>query len=218
MAQAKSENSPGLRWRPGGWKEPRLIVGVVLLLVSVLGVVGLVRAAQQSQSVFSAAVDLPVGTELSQADLRVEQVRLGEAGAAYVSAGTAIAPGTRVVAAIKQGELVPTRSLGSDDGTGRRPMTIQLDGAAPAGVSAGAKVDVYATAQGATGSGETRASRLVLSGVEVTQVQAPDQALGASGETLIHVLVQPRDVAALVNARGSGDLLDVVALPAGASG
>lgn len=218
MAQAKTENSPGTRWRPAGWREPRLIVGLVLLLASVLGVVGLVRAAQQSQEVFAAAVDLPVGTEVRVTDLRVEQVRLGEAGAAYVAAGTALAPGTRVIAAVKKGELLPTRSLGADDGTGRRPMSIQLEGPAPAGVSANSKIDVYATAQRSAASTDSTTSRIVLSGVEVTQVQTPDEELGGSSETLIHVLVPPGDVAALVSARGSGDRLDVVALPAGASG
>lgn len=218
VAQARTQTAPGSRWRPAGWKEPRLIVGVILLLVSVLGVVGLVRAAQQSQAVFAAAVDLPVGTEVSTADLRVEEVRLGEAGQAYVAAGTAIAPGTRVIAAVKEGELLPTRSLGADDGTGRRPMTIQLDGTVPAGVSAGSKVDVYATVQRSSASNEAPVSRIVLSGVEVTQVQVPEQSVGTAGESLIHVLVDPRDVAALVSARGSGDLLDVVALPAGATG
>lgn len=206
----------GTRWRPAGWKEPRLIVGLVLLLVSVLGVVGLVRAAERTQAVYAARSDLPVGTVLTPEHLDVVEVRLGEQGGAYLSAQARIEPGTTVIASIGRGELVPQRHLGPDDGTGRRPMSIQLDGPNPVGVVAGARVDVYASEQGSAARLERTTARLLLSSVEVTEVTRPQDGLGADGDAVVHVLVDPDDVAGLVTARGAGDRLDVVALPPGA--
>jgi len=201
------EASPGRRAVRAGFRDPRFVVGLVLVVGSVLGVVGLVRSLDSSQPVYAAARDLGTGETVTSAELRVVEVRLGDAASAYLGAASPPPEGTTIVAPVHGGELIPLRALGPADDD-RRPLALQLDGLVPAGVGVGGRVDVYATAR-AVGSSQAP-PRLVVSGLEVARVGTGEGSF-AGGETVVlEVLVPPEEVAAVVEAR-SADRLDVVA-------
>ncbi|MDR2257276.1 MAG: SAF domain-containing protein [Arthrobacter sp.] len=194
------------RFARAGLKDPRLIVGLVLVVASVLGVVALVQSFERTQAVYAAARDLGAGHALTPEDLVVVEVRLGESAGAYLSAAQPPPAGTRVSSAVRRGELIPLRAVAEAAET-RRPMSLELAGGVPAGVGVGSSVDVYVTQ---SDPAATEAPRLVLSSLEVTGVSASSAGLAGSAATRIEVLVPPEDVAALVAARAA-ERIDVVA-------
>jgi hypothetical protein len=54
---------PARRLRRPSWRDPRLLVGLLLVLLSVTGVTGLVRAVDTSEPVFVARRQSPPGHE-----------------------------------------------------------------------------------------------------------------------------------------------------------
>lgn len=194
-----------------------MLLGIALVLVSALGVVWLVGSVQRTQEVYAASVDLAVGDEISPEDLQVVHVRLDTAAEHYLAPEPGLEPGSRVLSGVTAGELVPARSVGHPDGTGRRPIAVEIEGSLPAGVERGGRVDVYATPTGSAASGERPSSRLVLGAAEVTEVSQDEEQLASAARTVVQVLVEPDDVPALLAARGAGDRIDVVALPPGSA-
>jgi hypothetical protein len=192
------------------------LVGILLVLASVVGVGWLVRSAQHTDAVWSAAVDLPVGAKVSGEDLVAVVVPLGRACKHYLSADTGLEPGARVLTPITKGELIPASGLGTPDPDGRRPVAVTLEGGVPVGVERGSRVDLYATPVSVAGK-ETAESRVLLSDVEVTSLSTQETSLGAQATTTVNLLVAPDSVADFIRARGAGERLDVVALPAGGS-
>ncbi|RII42561.1 flagellar biosynthesis protein FlgA [Galactobacter valiniphilus] len=194
------------RFSRAGVKDPRFVIGVVLVLASVLGVVALVQSFDKTQAVYAAARDLGAGSELTREDLVVLNVRLGDSAGAYLSAASEPPAGTRVLAAVRQGELLPLRALGPA-GDERRPMRLDLDGGAPAGVWVGSHVDVFVTE---VKDGATAAPRVALRSLEVTAISTSEAGLAGNSRTVLEVLVPPAEVATLVAARGA-ERVDVVA-------
>jgi hypothetical protein len=211
-----TERGPGTRWRPAGWRDPRLLIGILLVVASVVGVGWMMRSAQKTTAMWSAAVDLPVGKEVTGEDLVAVQVRLGASQRHYLSADSSPSQGARVLAPISKGELIPAGGLGTPDPSGRRAVSVTVQGTRPAGVVRGSRVDVYATSSGTVG-GDDGDSRVLLPAVEVTRVRAVDAGIGTEDSTLVEVLVPPDQVADFIRARGAGDRLDVVALPPGST-
>ena len=61
------------------WFDPRFAVGLVLVVVSVLGVTLLVAAAERTRPVYAATRTLAAGETVDAKDLAIAQVRLGRA-------------------------------------------------------------------------------------------------------------------------------------------
>ena len=56
------------RLKKPSWKDPRLLLGIMLVLASTAGVVALVGSADQTTEVFVVDEDIPVGTPVSAED------------------------------------------------------------------------------------------------------------------------------------------------------
>jgi hypothetical protein len=76
------------RLRQARWRDPRLLLGVLLVLVSVIAGARLLAAADDYVLVWAAKRDLPVGAALEQPDLQARAVRFRDQGDAnrYLSA------------------------------------------------------------------------------------------------------------------------------------
>jgi hypothetical protein len=64
------------RSRPPGWRDPRILLGVVIMAASVLVGAGLVRTSEDTVAVVVATRDLPAGADLATADVVVRLVHL----------------------------------------------------------------------------------------------------------------------------------------------
>ena len=74
------------RIRTPGWRDPRLIVGVILVVLSVAGVVALMQAADSRQGYWAASVDVVPGVKVKPEDFHVVQASMSEASDIYWSA------------------------------------------------------------------------------------------------------------------------------------
>ncbi len=60
-----STTAAGVRLKKPSWKDPRLLLGFLLVLASVAGVVSLVGAADQTTEVYAAKGPIAVGEKLT---------------------------------------------------------------------------------------------------------------------------------------------------------
>jgi hypothetical protein len=200
------------RLRRPSWKDPRLLVGVLLVLSSVAGVVALVRAAETRTTVYAAREDIDVGDVVALEDIVAVEVRLGEVEGRYLREPTEIRDRV-AMQRVAKGDLVPLSSLGSADRLGRRPVSINVTDSLPASVVAGARVDVWvALPDGRNGYAEPR---LLVPTAEVAHVESSSSALGGQRETVVHVLVDPQQLPALLGAQANKAKVSLVWNPGG---
>lgn len=194
------------------WREPRFLLGLLLVIASVAGVAGLIAASDRSVEVYAARHALAAGDAVSSSDLVGVRVRLGKATSAYLA--SAPEPGTVVTRTIAEGELVPVGALGSASAQRETSVMISLGAELPASVVVGSTVDVWAAAATgqATGGAKYEAPRvLVPSGTVVRVVH--DTGLGSGGGVAVEVRVPKDATADLLESIANGDAISV--LPAG---
>ena len=206
-----SAATPVPRPRPA-WREPRFLLGVVLVVASVAGVAGLVAASDRTALVYAARHALAAGDEVSASDLVGVRVRLGKTAAAYLA--SAPQPDTVVTRTVAAGELVPVGALGSASARHETSVVVDVDGELPAAVTVGSPVDVWSAAATAQGSDGPRfeAPRVLVADVTVVRV-VRDSGLGSSGGVAVEVRVRKAATAQLLDSLANGD--DISILPAG---
>jgi hypothetical protein len=196
--------APAPRLRRPGWRDPRLIVGLVLLFGSVAVGARLVAEAGQLRAVYAAKTALPPGTALTAEVLRVVRVRVEGTGAGYLDADSPLPEGALLVRAIGEGELIPMAAIGSSASLSVRPVVIPFDGPPPGGLEAGGRADIWAAAPHREQSGGGyQAPRQIARAVEIFAVSGPGTGLnsGRSGsmEVLIPEQALPEVLDALAN-------------------
>jgi hypothetical protein len=162
------------------WRDPRLVVGVVLVAGSVLAGAALLGGGDGSVSVWALRTDLADGSPVAASDLVAQQVGFLSTDEAdrYLSAATAIPEGSTLVRAVGAGELLPRAALGASDlePVVEVPVPVAAE-AVPATVVAGSRVDVYVTAD-VRGGERVRSAQLVFDDVLVVAEPQDDGALG----------------------------------------
>lgn len=192
------------RVRRPSWRDPRLLIGLVLIALAVAGVVAIVQRADTTQPFYAAARDLAPGTVISDGDLVVVHVRVGSGE--YVPQFDAVA-GKVVDRTIGEGELVPSSALVSPEGYGARSIAVESSMPLADGVGVGSLVDVWVTTQDDVGAH----SALVGSGLAVTDVREASSSLGSSGAQTVYVAVPLADVAKVLEAVSSDGEIAIVA-------
>lgn len=210
---------PAARLRRPSWRDTRLLVGLLLVLVSVALGARVVAAADETVPVWAAATALPEGTALDAAALRVVRVRLDDAAAAYLDAAVPPPAGAVLLRTVGAGELVPAAAVGSADALTRRPVTLPLDDGVPAGVTVGGRIDVWASAREPQGAGTRYAApERLAEGAEVFSVSADDGSLGAVRQAAVQVLLGPDEVRTVLDAFANEARVAVVPVPGAGGG
>lgn len=199
------------------WLDPRLLIGVVVVLLSVALGARVVAAADDTTTVWAVTGDLAPGITLAAADLRPVAVQLGNAASYLEAGGTGDAPvGYQVVRAVGAGELLPREALAPPGTFTLRTVAVTIDAATADGLARGRLVDVYAVGRPETAGGAVPAPRLVQAAVTVARVAEGRGALGAAGSTrAVSLLAEDADVPDLLAAVAGGQLF-LVARPAAA--
>lgn len=181
VAQAPPQSPPASRASARSWKDPRLIVGVVLVAVSVLVGARLFAAADDTVAVWTVRADLPAGTTVGPGDLVREDVRFAssEMAARYLSADAPLPDGMVLARDVTADELLPRAALTSDTAPElvEVPLALAAD-AVPATLRTGELVDVWVTPEEQVGPAP-RAVR-VLERVRVVAAPRGGTALGPS--------------------------------------
>ncbi|WP_415857190.1 SAF domain-containing protein [Sinomonas sp. G460-2] len=200
------------RLRKPSWKDPRLLVGVLLVLASIAGVGALVRAADTSIVAYAAKDEIAVGAAVGPDQLVAVEVRLGGAEGRYLTRGS-VPDGKIAVQRVAKGDLVPASSLGAPSSLGRKPLPIAITEALPSEAVAGTHVDVWVAApDGRNGFAEPRR---IVTAAEIAHVATAQSALGGTRETVVQVLVEDAHLPQLLGAQANKSRVSLVWNPAG---
>lgn len=162
-----------------GWRDPRLVVGVVIVAGCVLLGARVFAGADDTVAVWSVRTDLPAGSRLSGDDLAAVQVRIAGGGADhYLPAGTAPAPGSTLVRDLDAGELLPSSAVAANGAPDllEVPLSVAPDDV-PGSVRPGSIIDVWVTPTVAGPSEPRPRARLALDEVIVVAVPSGGDSL-----------------------------------------
>jgi hypothetical protein len=174
------------RLKRPGWTDPRLLIGVLLIAVSVTATATIVSRADRTEPYLVARGTLTPGTVLSESTVVVAHVRVGDG---YVLEDDA--PwGSIVTRVVKPGELIPESALAEPGVYDSRPVAVSSALPLAEGIEPGAIVDVWLTREGLGG----QESVLVASGLVVDQVDHGSGAFSGSAAEVVYVLVPADDV------------------------
>lgn len=201
------------RLRRPSWKDPRLLMGILLVLVSVAGVVFLINGADRTTEVYAARDGIAVGEELTPEDVVRVRVRLGETEQHYIPVESGLPEGVVAVQRIGKDQLVPRANLGAVDDLDRKPVAISIEEILPSQAVAGARVDVW-VAQPDAKNGFSE-PKLLLPGAEIAEVAEGSSALGSTKTTVLMVLAEDGQMPALLGAQANDAKISVVWNPGG---
>ncbi|WP_163508873.1 SAF domain-containing protein [Fodinicola acaciae] len=209
-----TESPPASRFRRPSWLDPRLVVGVLLVLVSVLVGARVMASADQSVEVWAVSADLAAGTTLSAADLRTVRVQLYESAGGYLAA-TASPVGRTLLRPLSAGDLLPRGALGGSPAGSLVSIAVSPQHV-PISLRAGQRIDLYATSKPVNGAAAKTVR--VLAGVPVQQVRVPDAGvLSSTAQVAVVVRVDDTSAMTVVAAMRTADL-DVAIAPSDRQG
>lgn len=188
--------------------DTRLVVGLLLVALSVIGGLRLAGTGETSVVVYTAARDLPAGHRLEPGDLATTRLRAQDAVLDRLVRGTA--PVDRVLQEpLAEGDLVPGAALGTATGAGRE-ITIPIGAEHALGgvLQPGDRVDVLASFDKGT---ETAKTLTIAARAQVIDVVRSDGLFGQrEGElSAITLGVQPDDAVLVAFAVRNGEI-DIV--------
>lgn len=165
------------RSRRPGWRNPRLLLGLVLVAGSVVLGARTMAAADDTVGVWSLERDLPAGATVQRDDLVRRQLRFPDAATAdgYLSAADVPPAGATLSRPVSAGELLPRAALEDDETADlvEVPISVAQDDL-PATVRQGSTVDVWVSPDVATvGAGKVTATKVLA---DVTVVAVPRSA------------------------------------------
>jgi len=188
--------------------DPRLAIGIVLVVASIVGVVSLVATADDSIDVYAAASPLNPGDRVMSGDLVVRSVKLNESSELYIHRGDLPVEGFIATRSIGAGELIPSSSLGSHEGLSLTAVVVSPQGGLATTVSSGASVDVWASAE--LEDGRYGAPGVIISAATVVRLVEDDSLVSSARGNAIELLVPRSRVARLLEAMANGDVLSVI--------
>lgn len=174
-----------------GWRDPRLVAGVLVVAGSVLLGSYLFARADDTTLVWAARRALPVGATLSAGDLETRRVGLAGLDRSRYLPVSGTAPAGRVLQReVGTGELLPSAALAAGQvETGVRiPLAV---GAAdlPDPVRVGTVVDVWLTEAKGSGSWAGRPAERAFGPVRVVALPRSEDSLAPQSERAVVVLV-----------------------------
>ena len=196
-----SASPPAQRLRSARWRDPRLWLGVLLVVASVLVGAALFSSADDTVAVWAVDHDVSAGMPLTADDVHAVRVHFDESGgeASYLTADDALPADARAGRDLAAGELVAVSAVADvRAGPDRLPLAVSAGGL-PAGLVVGDTVDVWAQPSLDAAGADQRPSRQVLDDVMVMSLGA--EAAGGL-DTAREVLV------ALPGQTDVGDVLD----------
>lgn len=188
------------------WLDPRLAIGAVLVVVSIVGVWLVIQSTSRSTTVWVASETLLPGDVIGSDDVEAVELRMEGAADAYL-AGAATPEGLVVVSPVGAGEALPLTALGDADSVDLATVVLSLDGGLASTVAEGSVVDVWAAPPSEQG-GYGAATVLVGDAVVVGLVE--DEGIIADDAVRLEVLVPRADVADVLDAGANAHAVQVV--------
>jgi hypothetical protein len=206
-ASAEERSPSAIRLRRPGWRDPRLLIGLMLVAFAVALGSWAVTAAGRTIPVLAAPGPLVPGDALDFDDLVVREVRLAEAESRYLKPGdTEHDDPLIVVRTIGAGELVPVDAVASREELDLRSVALTPARALSAGVVPGAVVDLWLVPAPRT---EAEPQQLA-SALTVAQVAERTTAFNGTGDSTVYVLVPVDQLAEVLGALATDGSVEIV--------
>ena len=189
------------------WMDPRLVIGVALVLVSLAGVWLVVQQSARTETAWAATRTLLPGDTVAAGDVQQIEVRLPLSQDRYLDA-SADPVGMVVASTVGEGEVLPLRALGSAASVDRSAVVIDVEGALPRSVRTGSLVDVWTAAP--NDDGYDAPAVLIDDAIVVGVVE--DEGILASAAQQLELLVPTDETSRLLEAMSNEHVLSVVPL------
>lgn len=199
MTELASPSAKRLQ-RPS-WRDSRLVVGVLLVVVAATLGAKAVASADDRVPVWVAAGNLVAGDEVEQTSFTRADVRLADGMTAYLPADAPAPTGAFMLRDVRAGELVPVSAVGGADAVDVQRVTVRADAMSTSGLARGSRVDVFVTPKAASGSdSDTSPTKKVLESAAVAAVLTSSGGFGAGSMTSVQIYVPSDKVQPLVEA------------------
>lgn len=217
-----------VRLRRPGWRDPRLLLGVVLIAASVALGSGLVAAAGRTTPVYVTDGPLVAGEQVVVEGLLVREIRLPEGLDRYLRADQDLPADLVAVRTVGEGEIVPVSAVARAGDLDVRPVAVTSGGPLSSAVVQGATVDLWFVPEpgggvaGPGGGGGSSAAdgvalaaepRQLATGLTVAEVSEADGAFVVGAARTVHVLVPVDQLPGLLTALAAEGTVEVVHVP-----
>jgi hypothetical protein len=189
--------------RPPSWRDPRLAIGVLIVLGSMVLGARVVAAADDTVPFYVASHPLTAGDDIDEGDVHIVQIRL-DGAEGLVARGT-----------LAEGELVSLSAVGTRAEVGVAPVAVPVDTLLSSAVRKGALVDIWVAEADPQHAGGFLTPHRLISAATVAQVQQGGGALGTAEEATVVVLLADDQIAGVLAAMANK--ADITVLAAGAT-
>lgn len=196
---APTESPVAVRGSRSRWRDPRLWLGVLLVLGSVALGAKLLAAADDTIAVWQLDRDVPAGLPLTSDDLRTTRVHFADESTAesYLVTSGGLPPGVTLTRDVSAGELLTRSAITTDPGVPPEQLPLGVGGAGlPSDLAAGDHVNVWAVPLDDSARG---ASSQVLDDVLVLSVGAAGAGGLGSDRSVLVALPSDADVGAALD-------------------
>lgn len=166
------------------WRDPRMIIGLLLVTASILGVWGLVSTARSGQMVYQATRDIAPGEPLSNENIALVDARPGSD--VYLT-GEEEMSDLFTTHALHAGELIARSAATTKLDQSMRTFVITVDESLPDGVTPGDMVELWFIPDSAIGQTTTPEARKVGEPVYVVRVVGEKSGIGVTGGTRLEL-------------------------------
>lgn len=189
--------------------DPRMLVGIVLVLASIAGTAAVVLSANRTVVVLAAAAPIAPGEALDRDRLALVEVRESAGLDLYLTPESLPEGGAIVTRPVGAGEFVPLSAVGDADRS-QSSVVVPISGSTPGGVAAGAQVSLWSAAPSERPGAYETPTELVAQ-AHVVRLVEHDRMIGG-GQVELELRVPAEQVPTVLAAVTNGSRLHVVPL------
>lgn len=182
------------------WKDARLLIGILLVLLSVIIGALAFRAADDRVGVWAASTALTPGESITADDLTRVDVQLGDGAARYLSSEQALPEGAVIDRELRAGELLPRSAIVSPLDLEVQRVPVRVDPVSLSNLTKGSRVTVLAPVVQTSSDGRPSRERPTYEvfARRVTVYALPKSSGGVmgTGNGSAAILVVPKDLVA----------------------
>lgn len=187
------------------WKDARLVVGILLVLLAVVIGSAAFSAADDRVGMWAAKHTLTPGHKITDDDFVRAEVQLGDAESDYLRVDDRLPNGAVIDRLVEPGELVPSAAVIDPTDSRRREVPVTVDPIYLSNLTEGSRVTVYVPEPVGEESDEVRYEALVERATIASLPQESGGMVGSSGRGTSAVVVVPEERVTDLLAFGTDD-------------
>lgn len=188
------------------WRDPRLLIGAILIVFSVLLTAWIVEQARSGEELYQLTQPIPAGQKITVQSLMMVKARTGSN--AYLQAGQ-LEDGAIATRSLAAGELLPRSAVSNNTELSRRQLVINISGRIPSTVEIGESVELWAITE-ADSAREQAQPQLVCEDAIVLKIMDSVGGLSASRSQGVEISVPQENLSEVLAVTGARVRLTIV--------